>query len=262
MYSMQTERQKSSQSLNDAFIRADLQEDYQRDHEFIVSTISSALKNRDYKTAAEFVERYRSVASNDPSFRVLAQMSDDAYSHYAQAHDALLLLEATPEHDYETRANLYQQLLAIEPDHPEYVAGLRTCTEKIREMYKDDGMPSQAMLRLQDTLLEKDRKIQQCRRLDVGVLKLFSGFVWFFLAIGMINTLSNAGVSFFGVLFFFSLFIAAIYGGFRMMKASLNAELFPGTFIPKNNKFMSPVTIFMVMLATLSLISLFPLIFG
>ena len=262
MYSRQSKPRESFHSLDNDFAQASLIEDYDRDHEFILSTIASALKTRDYKTASEFVERYRHVASNDPNFRVLAQMSDDASKRYTQTHDAQLLLEATPEHDYETRAELYQELLKFDPGNADYISGLNACTQELDAMRKDNGRASMSMIRLQDTLLEKDKKIQQCRSHGITVLKIFTIIFGFFLSIAMIAAVAEVDASALSFLLCSALFIMVIRGGFRMMNATLNADLFPGTFIMKNNKYKSPVTIFMVMLAILSIITACPFIFG
>ncbi len=164
-------------NLDTEFEYAALRDDYERDHDFIINTIAKALKERDNDTASELVTRYAPVAMNDKSFEMLANMLPDSISNFGYKHEFQLILEATPECEYDIRAELYRNLLKIEPENKAYQASLHDCENKLasaKMASADNETPIKKDLALTRSDIEgNEALIQKIQKSDSKFLAFF-----------------------------------------------------------------------------------------
>ncbi len=90
--------------------------EYDVDKDVILGAIKKALKERNYEEAQEFVYHYRAAAKTDEQFEILAKMTADAMKNKKDAEKIQLVLDATPEDDYEVRLSLSERLFKLIPD--------------------------------------------------------------------------------------------------------------------------------------------------
>ena len=108
-----------------------LMQEYESDRDVILKEIKTALRERRYRDAQEFVYRYRIAAKTDETFAALARMTAEGLENARNIETLETMLDATPEDEYRRRLQLCREILEISPDHPKYVAELRRCEEKL-----------------------------------------------------------------------------------------------------------------------------------
>ena len=116
----------TQQPLNNFQIQM-LSNEYQSDREYIHKAISDALKEDNITEAIAFIDKYRSVASNDPVFNELVLLAERNNKKNELKSRLLIHLDSTPDNDYKTKAELYQQLLRLEPNHVDYARAFDNC---------------------------------------------------------------------------------------------------------------------------------------
>ncbi len=102
-------------------------EEYREDREAILSALKTAIRERDYKGAQEFVYKYRAAAREDESFAVLAQMTADGLKADKALEKLRVSLDATPEDDYRVRLSICERMYRMRMDEKilEQVNGYR-----------------------------------------------------------------------------------------------------------------------------------------
>lgn len=102
-------------------------EEYREDREAILSALKTAIRERQYQEAQEFVYKYRAAAREDESFAVLAQMTADGLKTDKALEKLQVSLDATPEYDYRVRLSICERMYRMRMDEKilEQVNGYR-----------------------------------------------------------------------------------------------------------------------------------------
>ena len=120
---LDSEREDDKLSESD---RVELAAEYDRDGGVILGIISDALKEKDYETALDYIEKYSPVARDDKQFKALADLAEEQI----QIQDKVVILEtklnATPDLDIKKRMKLLKQILDITTDDEKYRERLNT----------------------------------------------------------------------------------------------------------------------------------------
>ena len=248
----------SSNALDGVFQAATLMDDYQQDKAYILETIASALKTRDFDTAITFVNRYRSVAASDPKFRIVAEKTDAIAKDYAKQHTLLLQLDATPEHEYDTRIKLYRALIACDASKASaYQKALDTCLERKNEQTTDDETPDvhPGELALSNLAIQKkDKTIYGCRKHDITLMKLFILFSC--LVLCLVGAITNVSALF--ILFIVG---AGVLGCYKLSHLA-EARTYPGTFVVQQKHPFITMTYFIGTLGIMGLILMIAQLFA
>ena len=259
MYSAsQSSRKMSSNALDGVFQSATLMDDYQQDKDYILETIASALKTRDFETAIAFVNRYRSVAASDPKFRIVAEKTDAVAKDYAKQHTLLLQLDATPDHEYDTRIKIYRALIACNaPKAPEYQKALDTCLERQKEQTADDetrDVNSEELAFSNRAIQKKDKTIYGCRKHDITLMKLFVLFSC--LVLCLVGAMTHVS----------GLLLLIILGAGVLVCYKLShltkAKTYPGTFVVQQKPPFIAITYFIGTLGIMGLILMIAQLFA
>ena len=120
----------NSQPNNDMQFQA-LNNEYQTDREYIHKAISDALKENNVSEAMAFIDKYRPVAGNDPVFNELISLAEQSIKKNEIKSRLLIRLDSTPDNDYKSRAEIYQQLLQQEPNNVEYAQAFDNCLNRL-----------------------------------------------------------------------------------------------------------------------------------
>lgn len=119
------------QDLERKFERERQLSSFRRDREFIILSIQSALKSRNYAQAQELVSQYRLASEIDSEFRRLAKLTKSVCLERSAVAELLLILDATPDDDHAKLCALYERLLRLEPNNQSYIEGYRVSAQAL-----------------------------------------------------------------------------------------------------------------------------------
>lgn len=106
-------------------------EEYELDRDYILQAVKDALKERRYDEAQELVYKYRAAAKTDEQFAVLARMTAQGLEKNSKVDKIDVILDATPEDDYQTRIALCNRALKVDAGNEKYKAELERCQRAI-----------------------------------------------------------------------------------------------------------------------------------
>ena len=108
-----------------------LLEEYEIDKDYILQAIKDALKERHYDEAQELVYKYRIAAKTDEKFAVLARLTAQGLETQSKVEKIDVIMDATPESDYQTRIALCNRALKIDAGNEKYKEELERCQRAI-----------------------------------------------------------------------------------------------------------------------------------
>lgn len=121
----------SSRTVENDFKSQSLMDEYNNDKEYILKAISEAIKTQNYNDAQAFITKYQSVAANDPAFNELTNILAQHQSQRDEITKLEMHLSTTPDHDYQAKAKIYQQLLQLCPDRQDYQHEFDRCLQSL-----------------------------------------------------------------------------------------------------------------------------------
>ncbi len=102
-------------------------QEFQDQRDLILKTLAQCIKQKNFTEAQEIYHQYQIARKYDESFASLGKLLTEGVEKYNKISKYELLLDATPDNEYDKRLEYYNEILKIEPDNIKYVELKKQC---------------------------------------------------------------------------------------------------------------------------------------
>lgn len=140
-------------------------QEFQDQRDIILKTLAHCIKQKNFTEAQEIYHQYQVVRKYDESFASLGHLLAEGLKKQEKISKYELLLDATPDDEYNKRIEYYNEILKIEPDNLKYL--------ELKKQCRLDCMQNKAAL----TAIKKTNSVQKNNSGKLIVSIFFALFV-------------------------------------------------------------------------------------
>ena len=160
--------------VEQSFMRAELQEEFERDRDYILESLKQNLSNRDILAAKEIIDRFRPVASRDNLFAMLAQETDRNYEIYQNVEAKKALYSSKPADAHWEKLEICTLILASDPNNKTFIQNKITELDAIYQTTAENAFEER--LSICNQILHLDPNHSKYRKEQRKVEKKYSKF--------------------------------------------------------------------------------------